>query len=136
MELPTHVAVPRDEEEPNTINVTRTFTTEQLQGLCDPKSSVQSVIKHLESNAEKGLSTAEATKRLGEYGPNQLEQKGRMPLILLFLSQFVNMIILILVVAATVSMIIGEFVEGIAVIVIILLTGLLQCCLALKLFNS
>ncbi|CAN0415290.1 unnamed protein product, partial [Ectocarpus fasciculatus] len=56
------------------------------------------------------------------YGENKLEQKGRMPFILLFLSQFVNMIIVILIVAATVSMIIGELVEGIAVIVIILLT--------------
>lgn len=122
MELPTHVACAADDEETGRIALTRRLTTDQLQGFCDPRAAVNHVVKELRSNTEKGLTSAEAASRLLQYGPNQLEQKGRMPLFLLFLSQFINMIICILGIAATVSMIIGEFVEGIAVIVIILIT--------------
>ena len=38
------------------------------------RQSSDEVIKQLESNAEKGLNSDEATKRLEEYGPNEIQK--------------------------------------------------------------
>ena len=133
MELPVHVgdtapAKPDQAEGPaqpdqyDLNSTVHSLSKEELQGYSDPEYTIKAVVAELGSNVETGLSSVEAAQRLLAYGENKLEQKGRMPFILLFLSQFVNMIIVILIVAATVSMIIGELVEGIAVIVIILVT--------------
>ena len=98
------------------------FTTEELHNLCDSQITFDDIARTLSTNFKTGLSTAEAARRLEAYGFNQLEKKGKMPFFLLFLSQFANLIIIILIVAAIVSIIVGELVEGIAVIVIILIT--------------
>jgi magnesium-transporting ATPase (P-type) len=98
------------------------LTADHLQELCDPQVSIDDVALQLSSNLDAGLSTADADHRLKIYGVNELEKKGKMPLWVLFLSQFANLIIVILIVAAIVSIIVGELVEGVAVIVIILIT--------------
>ena len=46
-----------------------------------------------------GLSQAEATKRLEKYGENTLPQKKPKPFILMLLKEFINPIVLILLVA-------------------------------------
>ena len=96
--------------------------SEELCGLCDPEVSLEEVLEKLKTCSDAGLTEHEATRRLNAYGVNELEKKGRMPLILLFLSQFLNLIVIILLIAAIISIVVGEYVEGIAVIVIILIT--------------
>ena len=49
---------------------------------------------------ERGLSSAEVASRLQQYGPNQLEDRGRSPFWQMFLRQFLDFMILILLVAA------------------------------------
>ena len=96
--------------------------SEELRTLCDPEMNIIEAFQTLNTNSETGLTITEAARRLESYGLNELEKEGRMPLIVLFLTQFLNFIVIILLVAAVVSIVVGEWVEGIAVVVIILIT--------------
>jgi P-type Ca2+ transporter type 2C len=68
----------------------------------------------LEVKPEVGLSSAEATARLERYGPNRLDEAAREPRWRAFLRQFQDLLIIVLLVAAVVSLLnstIG-FVQG------------------------
>ena len=82
------------------------------------------VIESLESSLQ-GLSSAEARRRLGRYGPNELIEKKKKTLIFMFLDQFKDFMILVLMVAAVISGIIGEASDTIAIMVIILLNAVI-----------
>ena len=56
-------------------------------------------LDELQSSRE-GLSTAEAQKRLDEYGHNELEESQKRSLLAKFLDQFKDLMIIILLVAA------------------------------------
>ncbi len=77
-------------------------------------------IAELESNGTSGLSDAEAHIRLEQYGPNELIVASQISPFTLFLSQFKNSLIIILLVATLLSGILGHAVEAIAIGVIIL----------------
>jgi Ca2+-transporting ATPase len=70
-----------------------------------------------------GLTSAEAEKRLAEYGPNELTEKKKRPAFLLFLDQFRDFMILVLIAAAIISGIIGELSDTIAIIIIVILNS-------------
>jgi Ca2+-transporting ATPase len=72
-----------------------------------------------------GLSSAEAQTRLRESGPNALTEKPAKPLILMFLDQFRDFMILILIAAAIISGFIGEVSDTIAIIVIVVLNAVI-----------
>ncbi len=73
----------------------------------------------------KGLSQAEAEKRISEFGPNALEEKKKKPAWLLFLGQFKDFMILILAAAAIISGIVGDLTDTIIILVIIVLNAVL-----------
>jgi len=64
--------------------------------------SVSEVIESLNSGIQ-GLTGEEAERRLAQFGPNELVEKGKKPPWVLFLGQFKNFLIIILLVAAVVS---------------------------------
>jgi len=73
-----------------------------------------------------GLSAKEAKKRLAEYGPNELfAQKKRGPLGI-FISQFANPLILILLAATAISGILGEWTSAVIIILMILFSAILS----------
>jgi len=77
------------------------------------------------STSERGLTAAEATSHLRQYGPNELqEQAGKGPL-RMFLEQFTQTMVLILIVAAVVSGLLGKGMETVAIGAIVLLFGVL-----------
>ncbi len=57
----------------------------------------------------KGLTAAEIERRQQEFGPNLLPERGPTPLWLIVLRQFVSPLIYILVAAAVVSLLMGDF---------------------------
>ena len=69
------------------------------------------VVKALNSDAKKGLSDEEVKKRQEEYGFNELKAKKKKTLFQKFLEQFKDFMIIILIIAAVVSGIVG-YVEG------------------------
>ena len=73
----------------------------------------------------RGLSLEEAGRRLQEYGPNELEEKKKKTLTSLFLDQFRDFMIIVLIAAAIVSGLIGELSDTIAIVVIVVLNAVI-----------
>ncbi len=82
------------------------------------------VFAHLNTGSA-GLTSAEAAQRLAEHGPNELRAAGRVSPWTVLLGQFKNVLIVILLVATTLSAVLGHGVEAIAIAVIVLLAVLL-----------
>ena len=79
----------------------------------------------LNTDLKHGLSSQEALKRLKEYGPNQLKQKkGKNPLVIL-LSQFTNLLVIILILASIASFFLGEGIDAIMIVIIIIMNALI-----------
>lgn len=72
-----------------------------------------------------GLSSPEASARLREYGPNELEVKKRVPAWLLFLNQFRDFMIIGLILAALISGLISELSDALIILAIVLLNAVL-----------
>jgi len=71
--------------------------------------------------SEEGLSGSEAEKRLEKYGPNKLPEEERISRLKILLHQFTSPLIYILLVAAIVTAILGEYIDtGVIVAVLIL----------------
>lgn len=76
---------------------------------------------HLETDHETGLSTAQVAERMAFHGPNALhEKRGRSPWRML-LDQFTDFMIIVLIVAAVISGVVGGVQDTIAIIVIVIL---------------
>lgn len=83
------------------------------------------VISNFESDPGKGLTTSEASKRLEKYGPNELIEQGAKSPWKILLDQFTETMVVILLIAAIISLVLGEYVDFIAIIVIIILNALI-----------
>lgn len=83
------------------------------------------VVKRLGSDAKLGLSASEAAERLVRFGSNELTESPPEPLWKRFLGQFNDLIIWILIVAAIISGLMGEWADAAAIIAIVMLNGVL-----------
>jgi len=86
--------------------------------------SVSKAIKSLKSS-EKGLTKKEAEKRLEEFGYNELQKEKGSTALTIFLNQFKNALILLLIFAGLLSLFLGERIESIAIFLIVLLNAVL-----------
>lgn len=77
------------------------------------------------SSSPSGISEQESLNRLQKFGPNQLEEKKKKPVWLLFFSQFKDFMILILAAAALISGLVGDLTDTIIILVIIVLNAVL-----------
>jgi P-type Mg2+ transporter len=75
--------------------------------------------------SDKGLSDSEANSRLGTYGPNTIKATSHSSAFLLFLSQFKSPITILLIAAALLSMLLGDFTDAMIILVIILISSFL-----------
>jgi P-type Ca2+ transporter type 2C len=88
-------------------------------------SEAPEVLRALDTHAESGLSNEEAARRLQEWGTNELEDRGtRSPWAILW-DQFVSTMIVILIVAAIASALLGDYEDSIAIAVIVVLNAAL-----------
>jgi len=75
------------------------------------------------NTSEKGLSNAEAQKRLTKYGENQLVTLAKTPKWLQFLLQFKDVLVIILIIAGIISFTIGNVSTGSIMFVIVLINA-------------
>jgi len=79
----------------------------------------------LEIQPSEGLSSSEAQKRLQKTGPNELKEAPRAGFLQMVLDQFNNFIVIILILASIVSAFLGNYVEAIAILAIVVLNAIL-----------
>lgn len=99
----------------------------------DPKSqgqvpfhtlSEEEVLKRLETRKD-GLSSGEAAKLLEQYGKNVLQEAKTKSLLGKFIEQFKNVMIFILLVAAVLSGILGEWTDTVIILLVVILNAVL-----------
>ena len=76
-------------------------------------------------SSARGLSADEVQKRLLEHGPNELTESAKKTVFMMFLDQFKDFMILVLIAAAVISGIIGEASDTYAIIVIVVLNAVI-----------
>ena len=86
---------------------------------------VDTVLKSNNVSASTGLTQLEADKRLAEYGPNLLVEKGAKSPWRILWEQFTATMVLILVGAGALSVLLGKANESISIFAIVILFGLL-----------
>ncbi len=84
----------------------------------------EEILRVLNSRLQ-GLTVQEAKARLSECGPNVLKEPKKISALALFLEQFKSFLILILLLATAISVIIGEVVEGLIILSIVIMAAVL-----------
>ena len=88
-------------------------------------TDLKNVLEQYKFNVE-GLSSQEAQLRLKEYGENTISQKKKTSGLLLFLTQFKNPIIIILLIATSISAVSGEWIDALIILAIVLGSAVLS----------
>ena len=93
--------------------------------------SKDEVLSELSSNEESGLTAAEASSRLSQYGPNELEKEEKTPLWKRFFEQMADPMVIMLIVAAAISAITGtiqgesEWADVIIIMAVVIINSVL-----------
>ena len=87
--------------------------------------AVDRVLELFETQPDRGLTSEEAARRLEVYGPNSLVEQATTSPLEIFLRQFADFIIWVLIAAALVSVAIGEWVDATAIVVIVVVNAIL-----------
>jgi Ca2+-transporting ATPase len=87
--------------------------------------NVTTVLEHLESDPEKGLSPETIVRKKKIYGPNVLSREKSRSQWVLFLRQFINPMVYLLGAAAVFSLIFGEYLNGAAISAILFLNAVI-----------
>ncbi|OGX52365.1 MAG: hypothetical protein A2321_00455, partial [Omnitrophica WOR_2 bacterium RIFOXYB2_FULL_45_11] len=87
--------------------------------------TIEEAARALGANSSLGLASDEAQARLQKYGPNQLKEKKPISPLSIFLSQFQDFIVWILIAAALVSGFLKEWIDACAIIAIVILNAIL-----------
>lgn len=89
------------------------------------KGTSQQTIYYLDKINFKGLTSQEAQKRLLKYGPNVLEEGRRVSPIQIFLNQFQDFMVMVLLAATLISALMGELADALTITVIVILNAIL-----------
>ena len=83
------------------------------------------VAAQLSSDAVAGLSRREAQRRLAQYGPNELPKANRRSFLRVFLEQFRDFMVLVLLAATAVSIVLGEVGDAVTILLIVVVNAVL-----------
>ncbi|WP_205007319.1 cation-translocating P-type ATPase [Sporolactobacillus spathodeae] len=87
--------------------------------------TVDQLIEELGVDPRRGLSAAEVEVRLKKFGPNALKGKPKKSLLALFVAQLKDMLIYVLLAAAIVTIIIGEYTDAVIIVCVVLLNAVI-----------
>lgn len=85
----------------------------------------EAVLRQLGTDAKQGLSTAQVSSRLTQYGPNELAEKSTESPWQIFWQQLTDTMVVILIVAAIISLALGDYTDAIAILAIVVFNTLL-----------
>jgi Ca2+-transporting ATPase len=98
--------------------------------------SAQDVLKELDVSAEKGLSPAEVRRRRKQFGLNRLQEAKRKSAWAVLIEQFKSLIVLLLGAATILSFSFGDWLEGVAILVVIFINTAIGFFTELKAVRS
>lgn len=87
------------------------------------RMSTDEVKKRLNVAWKKGLTEEQVEKRRNEYGVNELITSGRKPMWLIFINQFQDFLVMVLLAATLIAGLLGEYIDALAIMLIVLLNG-------------
>lgn len=85
----------------------------------------EEIFEALNVNQATGLSSQEAKSRLEKYGLNKLKSKPKKSLFAMFFDQLKDMLIYILLVSAAITIIIGEYMDAIIILLVVILNAVI-----------
>jgi Ca2+-transporting ATPase len=84
------------------------------------------IVSELGTNTSSGLSSSDAEKRVHDFGYNEIKEKGKKKPIMVFLSQFNDFMIWILIAAAFISgIVVREITDAIVILIILIINAVL-----------
>lgn len=98
--------------------------------------SVDEVLNHLKVNKDKGLSQAEVNERQKVYGFNKLQAHQRKSILRIFLAQLNDTLIYVLLAAVLITAFVGEHIDAIIILIVILINALLGVIQEVKANNA
>jgi Ca2+-transporting ATPase len=87
------------------------------------KLSVEEAVKELATDPENGLTSAEARTRLERHGPNELVERGGIKPWRILFNQFTELMVIILIAAAIISLLLDETLDAVVILAIVLLNA-------------
>lgn len=87
--------------------------------------TAEEAVESLRANFAQGLTTAEAEERVRTYGQNTISEKPSVGAVIIFLSQFKGPFIILLAIAAGLSGWFAEWLDVIAIVVVILMNAII-----------
>ena len=87
--------------------------------------TLEQTLQQLATPQASGLTSEEAARRLEVYGPNQLEETEGITFWQMLIDQFNNFVVIMLIVAAVISAIFGDWEEAAAILAIVILNATL-----------
>ena len=83
------------------------------------------VLKELDTDIHRGLTDDEVKRRLEKYGYNELKREEKVSPFTIFINQFKNILIIILLIATVLSALVGEIVDAGLILVIVVFCAVL-----------
>jgi P-type Ca2+ transporter type 2C len=87
--------------------------------------SIEETLKEFDVDPSKGLSEEEARNRFEKYGPNRLQGKKKKTILQLFIEQLKDTLIYILFGAAVITLFMGEYIDTIIILLVIVVNAIL-----------
>ena len=85
---------------------------------------IEEILKQY-STQKEGLSSAEAKARLEKYGLNKLKEQKKDSPLKIFLSQFLDVLIFMLIIAAIASYMIGNHLDAVVIVVVVIINSII-----------
>jgi Ca2+-transporting ATPase len=96
-----------------------------LHGVPPHASSAEEVARRLAVDVRQGLDEEEASRRLRDHGPNELEEAPAASRWIRFAAQFREVVVWILFVAAGIAAVLGDYVDAVVILSIIVVNAVL-----------
>ncbi len=89
------------------------------------RKNAYEVLKEFNSDANKGLKPAQIANRRREFGSNELKKQERKSLVSLFLTQFKDPMVIILIVGAMISACLQEMMDALIILFVIVMNAII-----------
>jgi P-type Ca2+ transporter type 2C len=94
------------------------------------------VLKRLDVDPDSGLTKSEARRRREKYGPNRLKETKQRSAWAIFVDQIKNLIVMLLALASGLAFALGEWLDGVAILIALAVNVLIGFCMEIRATRS